>query len=80
MEKFAELKTEEVLKRLESRFTGLTKEEADNRLEKYGSNELKERKKVTPAKILLRQLGDLMISVLFAAALTSYFIDRKSVV
>ncbi len=76
MEKFAEMKTTDVLKQFESSLIGLTEEEATNRLEKYGFNELKERKKTTPAKILLRQLGDLMVWVLFAAALTSYFIGE----
>ena len=76
MEKFAEIKVKEVLKQLESSSTGLTEEKAENRLEKYGFNELKEKKKVTPAKILLRQLGNFMVWVLFAAACTSYLIGE----
>ena len=44
MEKFAEMKAEEILKELESGSTGLTEEKAKNRLEKYGFNELEEMK------------------------------------
>ncbi|MFH1664095.1 MAG: cation-translocating P-type ATPase [archaeon] len=70
------MKVEEVLEQLESCSTGLTEEKAENRLEKYGFNELKEKKKVTPAKILLRQFGNFMVWVLFAAASTSYLIGE----
>ncbi len=76
MENFAEMKSEEVLKELESCSTGLTEENAEKRLEKYGFNELKEKKRVTPAKILLRQFGNFMVWILFAAAFTSYLIGE----
>ena len=46
---------------------GLSSIEAKNRLEKYGKNELKEKKKKTWIQIFFSQLNDPMIFVLFAA-------------
>ena len=46
---------------------GLTSEEASKRLEKYGKNELKEKKKKNWIQIFFSQLNDPMIFVLFAA-------------
>ena len=46
---------------------GLSSEEAKKRLEKYGKNELKEKKKKTWIQIFFSQLNDPMIFVLFAA-------------
>lgn len=76
MKKFAEMKAKEVLKELKTDSNGLVEEEAEKRLEKYGFNELKEKKKVTPAKILLRQFSNFLVWVLFVAAGTSYLIGE----
>ncbi len=76
MKKFSEMKAEEVLKELETNSNGLAEEEAGKRLKKYGFNELKEMKKVTPAKILLRQFSNFLVWILFAAAGTSYLIGE----
>ena len=46
---------------------GLSSIEAKKRLEKYGKNELKEKKKKTWIQIFFSQLNDPMIFVLFAA-------------
>ena len=46
---------------------GLSSEEAKRRLEKYGKNELKEKKKKNWFQIFMSQLNDPMIFVLFAA-------------
>ena len=46
---------------------GLSSEEAKRRLEKYGKNELKEKKKKNWVQIFISQLNDPMIFVLFAA-------------
>ncbi len=76
MKKFSEMKAEEVLSEFESCSTGLTEEKAKNKLEKYGFNELKEKKKIIPLKILLRQFSNFLVWVLFAAAGTSYLIGE----
>ena len=47
--------------------TGLSEEEAKARLEKYGQNKLKEKKKDSWIKIFFSQMANPMIYVLFAA-------------
>ena len=62
------LNNEEVIKDLNTnRETGLSEAEAEKRLNEYGENVLKEKKKDGPFKIFLSQLMDPMIYVLFAA-------------
>lgn len=53
---------------------GLSSEEAQKRLEQYGSNELTEKKKKTPFMMFLDQFKDFMILVLIGAAIISGFI------
>ena len=62
------LDNEEVIKNLNTNpETGLSEAEAAKRLNEYGENILKEKKKDGPFKIFLSQLMDPMIYVLFAA-------------
>lgn len=62
------LTTNESLEKLGSnKDTGLTQDEVNQRLEKYGPNALKEKKKKSALQIFLSQLADPMIYVLFAA-------------
>lgn len=62
------LDNEEVIKDLNTNLeTGLSEAEAAKRLNEYGENVLKEKKKDGPFKIFLSQLMDPMIYVLFAA-------------
>lgn len=62
---------EEVLKELLSSHEGLSKEEAEKRLQEHGYNRLKEAKKDSFFKRLMKQLSDPMIIVLIAAAVVS---------
>lgn len=66
-----------VFRELESSTSGLTEEEAENRLEKYGFNELKEKRKITALKILLRQFSNFIVWVLFAAAMISLIVGEQ---
>ncbi len=50
---------------------GLSKKEAEERYQEFGPNELEERKRKTPAGMLLDQFKDFMILVLIAAAVIS---------
>ncbi len=50
---------------------GLTQKEAEGRLSEYGSNELEEKKKVSPIVMFISQFNDFMILVLIAAAVIS---------
>ncbi|KIW58654.1 potassium/sodium efflux P-type ATPase, fungal-type [Exophiala xenobiotica] len=53
---------------------GLTKEEAQSRLNEYGRNELDEGPGVQPFKILLRQIANAMMLVLIMAMVVSFAI------
>ena len=65
-----------VFQELESSTSGLTEEEAENRLEKYGFNELEEKRKITALKILVRQFANFIVWVLFAAAMISLIVGE----
>jgi len=60
-----------VLETINTRIEGLNSEEARNRLEKFGPNEIKQAKKKTPFEMLLDQFKDFMILILIVAAIIS---------
>lgn len=66
----------DVAEALKTSNQGLCFEEAQNRLQKYGLNEIKEKKKKTPLMMFLDQFRDFMIIVLIAAAIISGFIGE----
>ncbi|MBN2871134.1 MAG: HAD-IC family P-type ATPase, partial [Campylobacterales bacterium] len=70
--------TREVLEGLESATGGLSAEEAVRRLERYGPNELEEKKRKSPLGMFLDQFRDFMILVLIAAAVIAGFIGDPS--
>jgi len=55
---------------------GLSSEEAEKRLEKYGKNELKEEEKTSVVKLFLSQFKSFLIVILIAAALVSAFLGE----
>ncbi|MEA5571447.1 cation-translocating P-type ATPase [Calothrix sp. UHCC 0171] len=55
--------------------TGLTKEEVQQRLQKYGTNELEESSGRSPWEILVDQFKNVMLLMLIAVALISGFLD-----
>ena len=69
---------EDTLKALDSSPTGLSPAEAAARLEKHGPNKLAEKKGKTRLQMLLAQLNDPMIYILFAAAAISCFLKEFS--
>ena len=74
------LNKEEVIKDLgTNREMGLSLAEAEKRLNEYGENILKEKKKDGPFKIFLSQLMDPMIYVLLAAVLVTLLISIVNV-
>lgn len=78
---FETLSAEETVKVLETNTeVGLTSEEANKRLEKFGHNKLEEKKKKGIFRIFLEQLMDPMIYVLFAAVLVTLLISIVNVV
>ena len=66
----------EIFEILESSASGLSPQEVDRRLYKYGPNELKETKKRTLFMMFLDQFKDFMIMVLIAAAIVSGIIGE----
>ncbi len=68
----------DIIEELRSSPQGLSEDEVRERLETYGFNELKEKKKNTPFMMFLDQFKDFMILVLIAAALISGIIGELS--
>ncbi len=66
------LDTQEIVNSLSTNLDkGLTQAEAKSRLDKFGPNQLKEKKKKTPFMMFLDQFKDFMILVLIAAGVVS---------
>ena len=57
---------------------GLSKDEAENRLEEYGYNKLKEEKKRTLLSRILAQFADFLVLILIAAAIISVFVGEST--
>ena len=66
----------DVLKELSASENGLTDEEAKNRLGKYGPNEIKEKKRISPLKIFISQFKSFIIAILIAAVVVSLLIGE----
>ncbi|MEK6727851.1 MAG: calcium-transporting P-type ATPase, PMR1-type [Candidatus Omnitrophota bacterium] len=71
------LDTQEAIKRLETDSSkGLSLQEASSRLDKYGSNQLKEKKGRSPLSIFFEQFQDFIVWILISAALVSGFLKE----
>lgn len=68
------LEVEEVIKKLNSSTSGLSSEEAEKRLKKYGPNELKEMKRRSALQIFLSEFNDIFVLLLIAATIFSVVI------
>ena len=62
---------DDILTELESSASGLSEEQAEERLERYGENKLAEAKKTTVLQRFFQQLKDPMLLILLAAAAVS---------
>ena len=71
------LNGEEVLGSLKTSKNGLTEEESVNRLEKYGNNELKKTKGISPLKIFIRQFTSFITIILLVAIVISLLMGEK---
>ena len=56
--------------------SGLSENDVTKRLQVSGFNELQEKVRITPAKVLLRQFTNFIVWVLLAAAVISLMIDE----
>lgn len=68
----------QVFNELNTRQGGLTEDEANKRLEKYGANNLKEKKKESLFIKFIKQFNDFMIIVLIIAAIISAIIAQTN--
>jgi P-type Ca2+ transporter type 2C len=75
---FHSLSREEVANKLQSNAEGLTSQQATDRLQQHGPNEIEAKKKKTWWGILLSQFTDFMIIILMAAAVISGFIGDST--
>ena len=71
---FKELK--EIFKELKTSEKGLSQEEAEKRLSKYGPNEIKEGKKISPWEIFLGQFKSVVIWILIVGTIISAFLKE----
>ncbi|WNZ30059.1 MAG: cation-translocating P-type ATPase [Candidatus Bathyarchaeota archaeon] len=65
------MKEDEVLRSLQSDLKGLTKEEVELRLQKFGYNELEKPKRVSPLQIFLSQFKNIFVIMLLGAIIIS---------
>jgi P-type Ca2+ transporter type 2C len=70
------LPVDESYRQLESRFHGLSRTEAADRLLKYGPNELQAAHRVSPWEILLEQFKNVLILILLGATVISLFLGH----
>jgi len=70
------LSIKETLKRMSTTSNGLREEEAKLRLEKYGLNELKEKKPISPLIIFLKQFNSFFVYILIIAAIISFIVKN----
>lgn len=75
-EDYASMGVEEVLKQLETTKEGLSDKEAEKRLEKYGYNELRNKKTKTILELLWKELTEPMILILIGASILSFFLKE----
>lgn len=68
---------DEVLKEFSTTITGLTPDEVQMRQRTYGFNEIKDDKKESAFKILLKQFNSFIIWLLSASAIISYMIGQE---
>ncbi len=68
------LTAEQVLKELNTTGIGLSQQEAENRLQQYGLNEIKEGKRISAFEIFIGQFKSIVIWILIAATVISAFL------
>ena len=76
MIKIYQKKIEDVFKELKTGYRGLSEEDAKSRLQEYGLNEIKEKKKSSPLKIFFSQFKNFIIGILAVAMIISLIIGE----
>ncbi len=70
------LEIKEVMRKLGSSRSGLSENEARERLKRYGLNKLKELRKISPMKIFLEQFKSFLVVILIIATVISSFLGE----
>jgi Ca2+-transporting ATPase len=78
MKAFYRLSVEDVFKELNSSATGLNKDKVSEIQKEFGENVLQEVKQRTKLSILLSQFNDVMIIILFVAAIISFVVGEHT--
>ena len=76
--KYYTKKIEDILNELNTSLNGITFEEATNRLEKYGYNELNQKKPKTILQMIIEQIKDSMIIILLIASIVSFILGETA--
>ena len=71
MQKFYLMKIDDVLKALDTKVSGLSHSEANQRIARYGYNEIEERKRTPAWKMFLNQFKSILIIILIIATIIS---------
>lgn len=72
------LNAEDVMQKLHSSIqSGLSEEEVADRLQEYGTNELEEKRRKSPWRMLFDQFTETMVLILIAAAVVSGFLGKE---
>lgn len=77
MVNYYNLSISDAIKSIDTSQTGLAEEEARQRLEEHGTNELKQREKISPFQILIRQFTSSIVFILLAALVISLLIGER---
>lgn len=75
-EKWHSLKIEEVFEKLKTSKTGLTEKDVNKRIEKYGKNELPQKKKTSILKIVWEEITDPIVLLLVVTVIFSFCIGE----
>ncbi|MFH1388327.1 MAG: HAD-IC family P-type ATPase [Patescibacteria group bacterium] len=72
------LSIEKVFKELNSGIRGLSEQEAEKRLKKYGYNKIPEKKSFSKIKIFIEQLKSPLVYILLIAGIVTFFLEEYS--
>jgi len=75
-EKWHSLKIEDVLTKLKTSTTGLTEKDVNKRIEKYGKNELPQKKKTSIFQIVWEEITDPIVLLLVVTVIFSFCIGE----
>lgn len=75
-ENLQDFSVKEVLSELRSSFQGLSEEEAEKRLKKYGKNMLPKKKRFTYVNVAINQFKSPLVYILLIAAVISFFLKE----